>query len=36
MKLLVNGASRDVSSAPLTPLLFVLRDELGVTGPKAG
>jgi aerobic-type carbon monoxide dehydrogenase small subunit (CoxS/CutS family) len=36
MNLVVNGASREVRSAPLTPLLFVLRDELGVTGPKAG
>jgi aerobic-type carbon monoxide dehydrogenase small subunit (CoxS/CutS family) len=36
MKLIVNGVTREVSSAPLRPLLHVLRDELGVTGPKAG
>ena len=36
MKLVVNGVPKEVSSAPLAPLLFVLRDELGVTGPKAG
>lgn len=36
MNIVVNGVSREVEDAPLTPLLFVLRDELGVTGPKAG
>jgi aerobic-type carbon monoxide dehydrogenase small subunit (CoxS/CutS family) len=36
MKLTVNGAAREVSSPPLTPLLHVLRDELGLTSPKAG
>ncbi len=36
MELTVNGVSREVQSPPLTPLLFVLRDELGITGPKAG
>ncbi len=36
MKLVVNGASREVDSPPLTPLLFVLREELGITSPKAG
>jgi aerobic carbon-monoxide dehydrogenase small subunit len=36
MRLVVNGVERDVASAPLTPLLHVLREELGVTGPKAG
>jgi aerobic-type carbon monoxide dehydrogenase small subunit (CoxS/CutS family) len=36
VRLTVNGIPRDVESAPLTPLLFVLRDELEVESPKAG
>jgi carbon-monoxide dehydrogenase small subunit len=36
MKLTVNGVEREVESPPLTPLLFVLREELEVTSPKAG
>jgi carbon-monoxide dehydrogenase small subunit len=36
MQLTVNGTTREVASPPLTPLLAVLREELGVTGPKAG
>ncbi|WP_293900507.1 (2Fe-2S)-binding protein [Phenylobacterium sp.] len=32
----VNGRPHDVSSPPDTPLLWVLRDELGLTGPKYG
>jgi aerobic-type carbon monoxide dehydrogenase small subunit (CoxS/CutS family) len=36
MKLIVNGVEREASSPPLSPLLQVLRDELDVTGPKAG
>jgi 4-hydroxybenzoyl-CoA reductase subunit gamma len=36
MKLTVNGVTHEVASAPLSPLLQVLRDELDVTGPKAG
>ena len=36
MKLLVNGAERAVESPLLTPLLFVLREELEITSPKAG
>ena len=36
MKLTVNGVGREVESALLTPLLFVLREELEITGPKAG
>jgi carbon-monoxide dehydrogenase small subunit len=36
MNLTVNGIAREVESAPLTPLLFVLRDELEVESPKAG
>ena len=36
MNLTVNGIEREVERAPLTPLLFVLRDELEVESPKAG
>ncbi len=32
----VNGTAREVESAPDTPLLYVLRDELGVMGVKFG
>jgi len=36
MKLTVNGIEHEPQSAPLTSLLHVLREELGVTSPKAG
>jgi aerobic-type carbon monoxide dehydrogenase small subunit (CoxS/CutS family) len=36
MNLTVNGLEHAVESAPLTPLLHVLREELGITSPKAG
>ena len=36
MRLTVNGNKREVESPPLTPLLHVLREELGITSPKAG
>jgi carbon-monoxide dehydrogenase small subunit len=36
MNLTVNGTAHGVESALLTPLLDVLREELGITGPKAG
>lgn len=36
MNIVVNGVSHEVESPPLTPLLDVLREELGITGPKAG
>jgi isoquinoline 1-oxidoreductase subunit alpha len=36
MNLTVNGRSVSVQSAPDTPLLWVLRDELGLTGTKYG
>ena len=36
MNLHVNGVARAVGSPPLTPLLAVLREELGITSPKAG
>ena len=34
--LTINGARREVSASPDTPLLWVLRDELGLTGTKFG
>ena len=36
MKLKINGADREIKSAPDTPLLWVLRDELKLTGSKFG
>jgi isoquinoline 1-oxidoreductase alpha subunit len=36
LTLSVNGAKRVVSSAGDTPLLFVLRNELKLTGPRLG
>ena len=36
MTLNINGRSLSVTSAPETPLLWVLRDELGLTGTKYG
>ena len=36
MNLTVNGKAHDVESRPLATLLDVLREELGVTSPKAG
>jgi isoquinoline 1-oxidoreductase alpha subunit len=36
MKLQINGEEHDVSAPPDTPLLWVLRDELGLTGTKFG
>jgi carbon-monoxide dehydrogenase small subunit len=36
MKLNVNGVGHEVASPLLTPLLAVLREELGITSPKAG
>ena len=36
IKLTVNGQSRDVEVADDTPLLWVLRDTLGLTGTKYG
>lgn len=32
----INGSAREVQSEPDTPLLWVLRDELGMTGTKFG
>ena len=36
MNLTVNGVAHEVESAPLSTLLDVLREELGITSPKAG
>jgi isoquinoline 1-oxidoreductase alpha subunit len=36
MKLTINGAARDVEAPPDMPLLWVLRDLLGMTGTKFG
>jgi isoquinoline 1-oxidoreductase alpha subunit len=36
MKITVNGTERAVASPPTTPLLWVLRDEFGLTGTKYG
>lgn len=36
MRLTVNGRAFDVDVEPEMPLLWVLRDELGITGPKYG
>ena len=36
MQLNVNGATQSVASPPLATLLHVLREELGITSPKAG
>ncbi len=36
MKLVVNGQDHEVDVEPDMPLLWVLRDELGITGPKYG
>jgi isoquinoline 1-oxidoreductase alpha subunit len=36
MQLTINGVVHEVASQPGTPLLYVLRDELGLTGTKIG
>ena len=36
LSLHINGTSREVQSPPDTPLLWVIRDELGLTGTKFG
>jgi isoquinoline 1-oxidoreductase alpha subunit len=35
-KLTINGRELEVAADPVTPLLWVLRDELGLTGAKYG
>jgi aerobic-type carbon monoxide dehydrogenase small subunit (CoxS/CutS family) len=36
ISLKVNGTTRSVNVEPATPLLYVLRNDLGLTGPKFG
>ena len=36
VKLHVNGAAREVDIDPATPLLYVLRNDLGLRGPRFG
>ena len=36
IRIVVNGTPRDVAATPETPLLYVLRDDLGLSGPKFG
>jgi isoquinoline 1-oxidoreductase alpha subunit len=36
IRLIVNGDTRDVDADPDTPLLWALRDHLGLTGTKFG
>lgn len=36
IRLVVNGTPHDVAAAPDTPLLHVLRNDIGLTGPKFG
>ena len=36
MKLTINGTTHEVEIEPDTPLLWVLRDEIGLTGTKYG
>lgn len=36
VNLTVNGARRSVDADPATPLLWILRDDLGLTGTKYG
>ncbi|MDH5749513.1 MAG: (2Fe-2S)-binding protein [Rhodospirillales bacterium] len=36
LTLRVNGTSHEVETDPATPLIFVLRNQLGFTGPKLG
>lgn len=36
MKLTINGTEQDVDVEPDMPLLWALRDHLGITGPKFG
>ncbi|HEX7720410.1 MAG TPA: (2Fe-2S)-binding protein [Woeseiaceae bacterium] len=36
LKLMINGTSHEVDVEPETPLLWVLRDDIGLTGTKYG
>jgi len=35
-RIIVNGTAHNVGAAPDTPLLYVLRNDLGLNGPKFG
>ena len=35
-RLTINGTSRDVDVDPDTPLLWVIREQIGLTGTKYG
>jgi aerobic-type carbon monoxide dehydrogenase small subunit (CoxS/CutS family) len=35
-RITINGESKEVTSSPDTPLLYVLADELGLKGPRFG
>jgi nicotinate dehydrogenase subunit A len=36
LRLTVNGHIHDVTAAPETPLIYILRNDLGLNGPKFG
>lgn len=36
MRLMINGTAREVDVDPATPLLWVLREQVGLTGTKYG
>lgn len=36
IRIVVNGTAHDIDAAPETPLLYVLRNDLALTGPKFG
>ena len=36
LELIINGDTRQVNAEPETPLLWVIRDEIGLTGTKYG
>jgi nicotinate dehydrogenase subunit A len=36
IRLVVNGTAHEIDAAPNTPLLYVLRNDLGLAGPKFG
>jgi len=35
-RIVVNGTAHDVAAPPETPLLYILRNDLGLSGPKFG
>ena len=36
IRIVVNGTPHDIAAVPETPLLYILRDDLALTGPKFG